>query len=304
MHHEKGAALISVLMVVVVFLLLGTALLQWTAVEAIQVQRQERQLQAHYLARSGLDVALNYVFEQVAQGISVKDMKLSDLKYPVGGVGSYEVTFTKGSEKQESVEIRVRGYLTGPVPVEETIKAYLELPKTTTAEEIGWGEKRGPHLDLRFPHKEYDGLVSFVADNQVVTINNNRYGDKDRGYNHYFKAPAMVFSSDTLSIKNGSTLHLYTDFVAFRTEKIELLGSDNLLTLNVNTNPIIEDGVKYGVVYFATTLSGVDRPGYYKFRDGTTWENGTLRTPGYLIPTSSTELPTFFSSRIVYSSGN
>lgn len=303
MHHEKGAALISVLMVVVVFLLLGTALLQWTAVEAIQVQRQERQLQAHYLARSGLDVALNYVFEQVAQGISVKDMKLSDLKYPVGGVGSYEVTFTKGSEKQESVEIRVRGYLTGPVPVEETIKAYLELPKTTTAEEIGWGEKRGPHLDLRFPDKEYDGLVSFVADNQVVTINNNRYGDKDRGYNHYFKAPAMVFSSDTLSIENGSTLHLYTDFVAFRT-KIKLLGSDNLLTLNVNTNPIIEDGVKYGVVYFAKTLSGVDRPGYYKFRDGTTWENGTLRTPGYLIPTSSTELPTFFSSRIVYSSGN
>lgn len=303
MHHEKGAALISVLMVVVVFLLLGTALLQWTAVEAIQVQRQERQLQAHYLARSGLDVALNYVFEQVAQGISVKDMKLSDLKYPVGGVGSYEVTFTKGSEKQESVEIRVRGYLTGPVPVEETIKAYLELPKTARAEDIGWGIKRAPHLDLRFADEEYDGLVSFVADNQVVTINNNRYGDKDRGYNHYFKAPAMVFSSDTLSIENGSTLHLYTDFVAFRT-KIKLLGSDNLLTLNVNTNPIIEDGVKYGVVYFATTLSGVDRPGYYKFRDGTTWENGTLRTPGYLIPTSSTELPTFFSSRIVYSSGN
>jgi hypothetical protein len=300
MHHEKGAALISVLMVVVVFLLLGTALLQWTAVEAIQVQRQERQLQAHYLARSGLDVALNYVFEQVAQGISVKDMKLSDLKYPVGGVGSYEVTFTKGSEKQESVEIRVRGYLTGPVPVEETIKAYLEL---TTAEEIGWGEKRGKHLDLRFPDKEYDGLVLFVADNQVVTINDNSYGDKDRGYNHYFKAPAMVFSSATLSIKNGSTLHLYTDFVAFGTE-IKLLGKDNLLTLNVNTNPIIEDGVKYGVVYFARTLSGVDRPGYYKFRDGTTWENGTLRTPGYLIPTSSTELLTFFSSRIVYSSGN
>ena len=260
MHYEKGAALISVLMVVVVFLLLGTALLQWTAVEAIQVQRQERQLQAHYLARSGLDVALNYVFEQVAQGISVKDMKLSDLKYPVGGVGSYEVTFTKGSEEQESVEIRVRGYLTGPVPVEETIKAYLELPKTARAEDIGWGIKRAPHLDLRFADEEYDGLVSFVADNQVVTINNNRYGDKDRGYNHYFKAPAMMFSSDTLSIENGSTLHLYTDFVAFRT-KTKLLGSDNLLTLNVNTNPIIEDGVKYGVVYFAKTLSGVDRPG-------------------------------------------
>ena len=35
MRNETGIALISVLMVVVVFLLLGMALFQWTAVEAL-----------------------------------------------------------------------------------------------------------------------------------------------------------------------------------------------------------------------------------------------------------------------------
>jgi len=287
-------------------------------VEAIQVQRQEKQLQAHYLARSGLEVALSYVFEQVAQGFTVKDLKLSKLDGSLEEAGSYNVAFTRDSE-EGSVEIRATGYVTDPGRAEETIrcKVYLEslLGEADRAEKIdpAWAsldnsEKHEKHLELKPAHADtplvHTRPVLFEADNHVVTINNNRDGDKDRGYNHYFKAPAMVFSSDTLSIKNGSTLHLYTDFVAFRTKKIKLLGSYNLLTLNVNTNPIIEDGVKYGVVYFATTLSGVDRPGYYKFRDGTTWENGTLRTPGYLIPTSSTELPTLFSSRIVYSSGN
>lgn len=104
MRHDTGAALISVLMVVVVFLLLGTALLQWTAVEAIQVQRQEKQLQAHYLARSGLEVALSYVFEQVAQGFTVKDLKLSKLDGSLEEAGSYNVAFTRDSE-EGSVEI-------------------------------------------------------------------------------------------------------------------------------------------------------------------------------------------------------
>jgi len=229
------------------------------------------------------------------------------------------VAFTRDSE-EGSVEIRATGYVTDPGRAEETIrcKVYLEslLGEADRAEKIGWAslhnsekhennsEKHEKHLELKPAHADtplvHTRPVLFEADNQIITLHNNK---NDPEKDHNFRAPAMEFSCKKLHVNNGSTLHLYTDFVAFRTE-IKLLGSVNLLTLNVNTNPIIEDGVKYGVVYFATTLSGVDRPGYYKFRDGTTWKNGTLRTPGYLIPTSSTELLTFFSSRIVYSSGN
>ncbi|HPZ55622.1 MAG TPA: hypothetical protein PLY10_11255, partial [Bacillota bacterium] len=127
MRHDTGAALISVLMVVVVFLLLGTALLQWTAVEAIQVQGQEKQLQAHYLARSGLEVALSYVFEHVAQGESVDKLKLNKLNGSLAEAGSYEVTFSRDA-KEGSVEINAKGYVAGPVTAEETIrcKVYLE----------------------------------------------------------------------------------------------------------------------------------------------------------------------------------
>lgn len=300
MRNETGIALISVLMVVVVFLLLGMALFQWTAVEALQVQRQEKQLQAYYLARSGLEVALNYVFEQVAQGVSVDKLKLNKLNGSLAEAGSYEVTFSRDAE-EGSVEINAKGYVAGPVTAEETIRctAYLDSPlgRADKAEAIGWGSLSGQHLNLVAAGKDnplvHDGTVLFKANNQIFTEL------KDV---HYFKADAMEFSSgNKLHFMNESELHLYTDFVVFKTE-VEL-HNHSLLTLNVYKNPIIEDNVKYGVVYFSDDAFRGDPKGYFKFKDGITWQNGKLQNRADLVPISGAELSKVFSSWIVYSPG-
>ena len=47
MGHEKGAALVSVLAIVVISLVLGGALQRFTAVEATQVQTEQARSQAH-----------------------------------------------------------------------------------------------------------------------------------------------------------------------------------------------------------------------------------------------------------------
>jgi len=292
--------------------LLGTALLQWTAVEAIQVQRQEKQLQAHYLARSGLEVALNYVFKQVAQGVSVDKLELNKLNGSLAEAGSYEVTFSRDA-KEGSVEINAKGYVAGPVTAEETIRctAYLDSPlgRADKAEDISprrWGIPSGQHLNLVPQHLNlvpadednplvHDGTVLFQANNQIRT---------EVKKVHYFKADAMKFSSDNkLHVKNESELHLYTDFVVFKT-KVEL-DNDSLLTLNVYKNPIIEDNVEYGVVYFSDDAFGGDPKGYFKFKDGITWQkqNGKLENPADLVSISGAELSKIFSSWIVYSPG-
>ena len=72
MRHDTGAALISVLVVVVVFFVVGYRSTPVDSGGSDPVQRQEKQLQAHYLARSGLEVALSYVFEQVARVLRLR----------------------------------------------------------------------------------------------------------------------------------------------------------------------------------------------------------------------------------------
>jgi hypothetical protein len=269
-------------------------------VEAIQVQRQEKQLQAHYLARSGLEVALNYVFEQVAQGESVDKLKLNKLNGSLAEAGSYEVTFSRDA-KERSVEINAKGYVAGPVTAEETIRctAYLDSPlrrAAKKAEEIPWGDLSGQHLNLDPAGEDnplvHDGTVLFEATNQIKL--------ELEGV-HYFKADAMEFSSKQLHFMNKSELHLYTDFVVFKT-KVKL-HNDSLLTLNVYKNPIIEDNVKYGVVYFSDDAFGGDPKGYFKFKNGITWENGKLKNRADLVPISGAELSKVFSSWIVYSPG-
>lgn len=99
----------------------------------------------------------------------------------------------------------------------------------------------------------YTGPVLFEADNQIITLHNNKY---DPEKDHNFRAPAMEFSSgNKLHFNNGSKLHLYTDYVAFKT-KIDLQTNGAELVLNTYSDH--GDG-SYGVVYFSQTLPGVAR---------------------------------------------
>lgn len=57
-RDEKGAAMIVALLVMIVLMLLGTALWQYSTADTIHVARDEQRMQAYYLARTGADAAL------------------------------------------------------------------------------------------------------------------------------------------------------------------------------------------------------------------------------------------------------
>ncbi len=57
-RDEKGAAMIVALLVMVVLLLLGTALWQYSTSDTIHVAMDEKRMQAYYLARAGADATL------------------------------------------------------------------------------------------------------------------------------------------------------------------------------------------------------------------------------------------------------
>ena len=57
--NEKGAAMVIAIMVVFVLFILGTALWQYSVSDTIHVARDEKRLQAYYLARTGAEAAYN-----------------------------------------------------------------------------------------------------------------------------------------------------------------------------------------------------------------------------------------------------
>lgn len=116
------------------------------------------------------------------------------------------------------------------------------------------------------------------CDNPVILeVDHKMMTDKT----HLFEAPAMQFyttrSDGLLEVSNKDSLTLVTDFVSFDT-KIEGKGELILRTIG---------GKKYGVVYFGDIMyenekSPIVTKGYYLFEDGTTWEDGELKTGGLL----------------------
>lgn len=61
--NERGAALVTVLIVMLIALILGMALLQTALSDITQAARQEKKTTAYYLARSGADAVASYLME-------------------------------------------------------------------------------------------------------------------------------------------------------------------------------------------------------------------------------------------------
>ena len=71
LRDNKGMALPLVLIVMFVITLLATAVLQYSIAESVQVSRNEKRMQAHYLARSGADAMAEYLIRTPSQVVAV-----------------------------------------------------------------------------------------------------------------------------------------------------------------------------------------------------------------------------------------
>lgn len=302
MGHEKGAALVSVLAIVVISLVLGGALQRFTAVEATQVQTEQARSQAHYVARSGMSVALSYLNTKIDQyineanqnGVTGGSLDLpSGFEGTIEGAGRYEVDFALDGSR---VRITVRGYAGAVVEVREAIAFDIDLQPTADgyvaidAEELGWyDDPAGGTRHLKTVQRlggpgKAGGPVLLHTKNGIQTK-----GD------HEFCAPLLVFQTDTLTVKNGNWLLLRSNFVSFETAiSIGQEHKGSVLILCVyDDNAIARPDGNYGVVYFDRVPGknknhmnpAIPSPGYYLFSNGTElWEEGVH---GTLIPISS-----------------
>ncbi len=71
MRDDRGLALPLVLIVMLVLSLLGTAVWQYSVTDNIQVAREEKRMQAYYLARSGADAVAEYLTKNPSQVASI-----------------------------------------------------------------------------------------------------------------------------------------------------------------------------------------------------------------------------------------
>lgn len=326
MRNQQGAALITVLMVIVVLLLLGFAVVQFNAVEATQVQRQKNQTQAHYLARSGIYVAIAYLEQQVTKYKTFDALDLvASLQGSLNGVGSYQVSFKKDTSNS-TVKITAQGIVSGNPKTEETIVLDVlveALPADIVyASTINWFQKNTGQLENTqklmpsTKDKPLENPNSVILDAALKIMTDTK---------HYFKAPNMLFSErigKELEIKNKTELHLYSNYIRFGTN-VNMSGT---LTLEFYDKYVEQNGKKYGVVYFAkdvfknnenSKVNGITPGVYYLFENGTSWNDGALKSGG-LIPALADDLKSLFDfnkpgkegslavlrSSFVYSAGN
>lgn len=281
MRDQSGLALVTVLMVVVVLLLLGTALIQSNMLEVTQVQRQEQKTQSHYLARSGLEIGIQYLEQQLAKVKTFNELNLvNSLEDDLSDIGAYKVGFEK-IDSIQSVRLTSTGVANGKPQIEEKIVLTVRVEDSVSvdyASTINWFRKDTGETENNQQLTHNFTTSPLKCDNPVILeVDHKMMTDKT----HLFEAPAMQFyttrSDGLLEVSNKDSLTLVTDFVSFDT-KIEGKGELILRTIG---------GKKYGVVYFGDIMyenekSPIVTKGYYLFEDGTTWEDGELKTGGLL----------------------
>ena len=295
MRDEQGFALITVLMVVVVLMILGTSILYTQTLEMRQTLRQEQQVQAHYLARSGLEVGLKYLEEQVAAVSDLNELAVDSLEHSFADIGSYKVDFAL-NQASSGMDLLATGVVRGRTEVIEKIKLSVELKAVAAgvdyASDIDWyvKGKNNPAQELR-TSSVLDPLKSDIP---VILTQNNKISTSGT---HHLRAPAMQFVPATkwVEIGNGHKLALISDFIRFDTDVSIHKGE---IVLNVFAGVDTQGGQKQGIVYFGGTVyrnnagdqpPGIRRGKYYLYGDGTIIRNNGNKN--WTIVGSLQELP-------------
>lgn len=91
--NKKGATLPLVLIVMVILVILVTILLFLSVTEARQVEIEEKNMQAYYIARSGADAVAKHIIENTNEAINLINAPQSDPVYLVNG--EFETDYTE-----------------------------------------------------------------------------------------------------------------------------------------------------------------------------------------------------------------
>ena len=106
--NEKGSAMVVAILVVLVLTILGFALWNYSMAETLQTEREEKRIQAYYIARSGAESVANHLVNQPMGSLKEE----IDDAYPDSvtsssvnlGNGTFVVTATKENDTTVLVE--------------------------------------------------------------------------------------------------------------------------------------------------------------------------------------------------------
>ncbi|MCX8129144.1 MAG: hypothetical protein N3I35_03470 [Clostridia bacterium] len=290
--NKKGAALVQVLLVLVVFSILITAFISVSTAEVFLGEGYNRETQAYFNARSGLDITLK-LLQTTPPAVSF--YLYGDLNNVTNIVSGDYISGANTAADNSAYVVyyhKVGGVtnIDSTGNVNGTRKFIKYIPPTTSGGAISPGVPPvGPGSAYDGGSASSDGVTWFdsdtgrlIADNTALTlpiILNHPSGlFKQEGYTITFKAPAAYFTEGT-GIEIKKTLILIADFIYFSGPIT--LGPGNVnnteLILHINKSEIkgrdiggIVNGPQYGVVYIGSTVQGTGTsPGYYYFQDGT-----------------------------------
>lgn len=190
-NNEKGMAVPLVIIIMVVFMLLGTAMIGFSKTEALQVARDEKRMQAHYVARSGADATASWLIENY--------FDTSELDLPLSGSGSFETgSFNIDMDKLDSGLVKI---------VSEGIVGDVKDTVTLTLSQQGLFD----NAIFGTAFVTLKGEVTVEGDiesNGVITYIGGAYtvdGDTKPWSDSYY--PPVVFPSNNsnviLNVKNG-----------------------------------------------------------------------------------------------------
>lgn len=279
MRDQRGFALVTVIMVVAVLMILGTSIMYVQALEMKQTLRQEQQVQAHYLARSGLEVGLRHLEDRFVEVSSLDELEMNPLEHGLFDIGSYYVDFIVDPAGHR-VDLLATGTVQGHTEAVEKIKLTVGIKNIDVginyASDIDWyiKGKNNPAQELRTSSE----LFPLASDIPVILTQDDKISTSGT---HYLKSPAMQFIPNTkwVEIGNGHKLALISDFIRFDTD-VTMHKAD--LVLNVFDGVEIEGSKKYGIIYFGGTVyrnnkgdipEFITQGKYYLFEDGTIIRN-------------------------------
>lgn len=288
---EQGAALITVFMVIVVLMLLGTALAQYSLVDSLHVIRDEKRMQAYYLARSGADAVRAWVEDgndyQSIIGMSNENDQLSVGEFHVDVRETAEGIVITGIGQVDGIEQRVTHVLA-------LIEDFPEFPDPDLVEGVlesgpdglEWSDNSGQlRVDGQGSHVQNDStalnpdgtLADVVYDSQAahgIRHEFSHYRDEVltlTAGKMYFSAAKEEPDKPALIVGDEHTLVLSAEMVAFDGHVV----LDGKLSLTVSQNGIIlpdAEDYEYGVVYFREGVFAGDTrvldPGAYYYPSG------------------------------------
>ena len=279
MRDQQGFALVTVIMVVAVLMILGTSIMYVQALEMRQTLRQEQQIQAHYLARSGLEVGLRHLEDRFVEVSSLDELEMNPLEHGLFDIGSYYVDFIVDPAGHR-VDLLATGTVQGHTEAVEKIKLTVGIKNIDVginyASDIDWyiKGKNNPAQELRTSSE----LFPLASDIPVILTQDDKISTSGT---HYLRAPAMQFIPTTkwVEIGNNHKLALISDFIRFDTD-VSMQKSE--IVLSVLDGVETQGSQKYGIVYFGGNVyrnNLGDRPHrirkgkYYLYKDGTVIRN-------------------------------